>query len=118
MRKFDKTHGEASVGNEHCSVSVSWEHRAAEIRLFTQLRNTRLALTPEGVQEVKQGEVIPTFLLFSHEMLEDFPNSLVCLYKGLQDFFGDSVDRIPASEKHLSDMRKIVEKKLGVQFDG
>jgi hypothetical protein len=118
IRRFEKRHGSASEGRERCTVFVDDRHRAVEILLYSRTPNTDTIFSQHGlITDRKEGEVIEPFFIFQQEMLEDFPDILVVLYKALQDFFGDSLNTPHPGVQHLSDMRKIVEEKLGVTFN-
>jgi len=126
--KFERTHGSHKEGNEEVRIWLDERTRSVMINATTALRSEKFPggtgypgiTVNKGQLELvprNEGEVVADFLVFSQPVLEDFPGILIALYKALQDFFGDSLDKVPASEKHLADMRKIVETKLGVEFN-
>lgn len=119
IRRYEKFHGSSSIGQERCTVFVDEKTRSIEILLLSRTPSGDIIFSQHGlVSDRKEGEVIEPFYTFGSEMLEDFPDVLVVLYKALADFFGDSLDDVPhPGVQHLSDMRRIVEKKLGVEFN-
>ncbi len=119
IRRFEKRHGSASEGSERCTVFVDDRHRAVEILLYSRTPRKDTIFSQHGlITDRKEGGIIEPFFVFRQEMLEDFPDILVVLYKALADFFGDDLDQPHPGVQHLSDMRSIVEHKLGVKFNG
>lgn len=119
IRRFEKRHGSSSIGSERCTVFVDDRHRSVEILLFSRVPKGDVIFSQHGlISDRGEGEVIEPFFIFNQEMLEDFPDILVVLYKALADFFGDSLDQPHPGVQHLADMRKIVEHKIGVTFNG
>ena len=118
----ERTSASHKVGNEEVVIWIDNQTRSIIISATTKMNTTPESsgypsITPDGLKEREGGEPIYPFLTFTQPMLEDFPGLLPALYKALQEFFGDSMDRIPGTEKHLADMRRIVESQLGVKFD-
>lgn len=120
MMKFEKSIGRSEMGQERCVVYADWDRRSVKVLLSSRLPGQDTVVFSEGkLEKVAEGDVMEPFFEFSQAMLEDFPNCLTVLYKALQDFFGDAAEeKNHPSEEHLADMRKIVEKKLGVTFNG
>lgn len=103
-------------GNEKILVIYDWPTRTVQIHLGSRAKfSDFIEFTPEGQRTVEETEPTRPYMTFSEDFLRMYPGLLPGLHAALGDFLGEP-NQVEISRQHLSDMKVIVEKTLGVEF--